>query len=832
MLRRPLLGMAAAFLLGIWMAAGEKIGLAALTFVLWAILAGVLLWRSEARVLLGVRLLLLLAGGVAGYLRCQSESDFRAAYLPVLSDGGEITLQGTLSQKEYKNNQFIYHLSAPYIRAVQTGQEFCGETNEVLVYLESGQSDPEKIGEILVIQGTISLWRHATNEGSFDEADFYLSRKQDFKVENAVIVEVHGKTDFLGEKLFWLRRRLAQVYETSLAAGGIMMTMLLGDKSMLEPKVKTLYQNAGILHITCISGLHFAVIGMTLNRFLRKRRLGTLPAAVIAGGVILCYAKMTGGSASSSRAVVMFLLSLLAPVAGRTYDSLNALGAAALVLLWSNPFLYQYAGFLFSCAAVVGVVWIGKSRGRRERMQILYRGLAVELATLPFAAWYYYEIPRYGVLINLIVLPFVKPLLLCGLCGGFMGLFSLPAAKILLFPCHLILSGYWKLCQIASLLPDAMQITGRPSAARMTVYFAALLLWNYLRLCRERARLLREEAEKMEEAKKEPLSRVEAKETTKSAYATFAWSQSDDLRLPCEKSFALPHTVRNIIGGLLLLLLLFCPPRKGFELTMLDVGQGDSSFIRTEAGYTLFVDGGSSNISKVGQYRILPFLKYNGAREIDYWFVSHTDKDHISGLEELLTLHYPIGTLVFSEITREEETCVRLQQLAEKNGTRLLFLEDKDQLQIDQAVLTIYLPEDDSGDKNEDSLVILYEERGFLALLTGDIGEIRERELAAEKSLQNIDFYKAAHHASNGSNTEAFLQRLRPKAAGISCAEKNSYGHPGGEAVERIAAAGGSLFYTMEAGQLRVVRQKDIFLVEPYREPFRCYVFPLSGDGG
>ncbi len=797
MLRRPLLGMAAAFLAGICTAAGGRFGLAALALLLWAVFAGILLWRSQVKLLLGVRFTLLLAGGVLGYFRYQRESGFRASYLSVLSDGEQIALQGTLSQKEYKNNQFIYHLSAPYLCAVQNGQEFRGETNEVLVYMDSGQSGRGKIGQILVIQGTISLWKHTSNEGGFDEADFYLSKKQDFKVVDAVITEIHGRADMLGEKLSWLRGRLAEVYETSLAAGGVMMTMLLGDKSMLETEVKALYQNAGIMHITCISGLHFAVIGVTLNRLLRKLRLGTLTAAVIAGGVILGYASMTGGGASSSRAVVMFLLSLLAPVAGRTYDSLNALGAAALVLLWSNPFLYRYAGFLFSCAAVVGVVWIGKSRGRREKLQGLYQGLAVQLATLPIAAWHYYEVPRYGILINLIVLPFLKPLLLCGLCGGFVGLFSLSAAKVVLFPCDLILSGYWKICLLADRLPGAMPITGRPSAARIAVYLALLLLWNYLRLCRERARLLRGETEKI-------------------AGGVSAF---------------VPYTLRNLIGGLFLLLFLFCPQKKGFEFTMLDVGQGDASFIRTEDGCTLFVDGGSSNISNVGQYRILPFLKYNGVREINYWFVSHTDKDHILGLEELLNLQYPIGTLVFSKITREEESCMRLRKLAQKNGTRLLYVEDKDQLQIGQATLTFYLPEEETGDKNEDSLVILYEELDFSALLTGDIGERRERELAAEDRLRNIDFYKAAHHGSNGSNTGEFLRKLRPKAAAVSCARQNSYGHPGKAAVERMEAAAGRLFYTMEAGQLRVLRRKDTFFVRPYREPFVTYVFSLAGDG-
>ena len=66
-----------------------------------------------------------------------------------------------------------------------------------------------------------------------------------------------------------------------------------------------------------------------------------------------------------------------------------------------------------------------------------------------------------------------------------------------------------------------------------------------------------------------------------------------------------------------------------FQATMLDVGQGDGIFLRTPNGRTCFVDGGSSDISKVGEYRIVPFLESQGVKELDYVFVSHGDADHM-----------------------------------------------------------------------------------------------------------------------------------------------------------------------------------------------------------
>lgn len=91
------------------------------------------------------------------------------------------------------------------------------------------------------------------------------------------------------------------------------------------------------------------------------------------------------------------------------------------------------------------------------------------------------------------------------------------------------------------------------------------------------------------------------------------------------------------------------------KLTVLDVGQGDGIYLHTDSGYDIFIDGGSTNVQSVGKYRILPYLKSNGVKEIDYWFVSHTDQDHISGLSEIFDEGYRIRNLVlFRGMMRDE----------------------------------------------------------------------------------------------------------------------------------------------------------------------------------
>ena len=130
----------------------------------------------------------------------------------------------------------------------------------------------------------------------------------------------------------------------------------------------------------------------------------------------------------------------------------------------------------------------------------------------------------------------------------------------------------------------------------------------------------------------------------------------------------------------MLFLVLVWPQKKSFEIDFLDVGQGDGIYLCTGNGVAMFVDGGSTDIKNVGQYRILPFLKAKGVRKISCWFVSHTDADHISGLEEVLASGYPVERLLFAEAVKNKEKTKSLAKLAEKAGTVVQYMEAEETL--------------------------------------------------------------------------------------------------------------------------------------------------------
>ncbi len=756
MLKRPLSMMALGFLFGI---------LVVITKSNWILLAaigvGILvaaqIHKRQIKFTGFLGILAYILCFFLGAYRCQSEQEFMAEYASVLEDDMLITIQGELEEKEYKNEKYFYYLKNCYLVLPDTDSVHAqaAACNQMIAVV---QEDTASIGKVLVMEGKINTFRASVNEGNFDEKSFYQSQKINFKLEEATIRAQYGTEDVFRESLFLLRQRIKKVYEICLPkeTGGVLVQMTLGDKSLLNQEIKELYQKVGISHVLAISGLHISVIGMTIYKLFRKLFGSFVWSGIFAGSFMFAYGCMTGFGTSSIRAILMFLLTLTAQMLGRSYDSLSALSLSAIVLLWENPFLIFYAGFLFSFAAVIGVVLVGKivigTLDKKQKiLQTFYGSFSLQLMTLPLTAYFYFEIPVYGMLINFLILPFMSILLFVGLVGGIIGLFWLKAAKWILVPCQFILMLYKWLAGIIECLPAAVWITGKPLLERIICYY--LLLFIIL----------------------------------------FFISQKKKQRF-----FGLLGTC--------LLLFVFQLPKGGMEVDVLDVGQGDGIYLKTESGNHLFIDGGSSDVSGVGNYRILPFLKCKGVRKIDYWFVSHTDKDHISGLKEVLKEGYEIAYLVFAENMVRDESFEVLKDLADENQTNVIFMGYGDCLHLGEAELTCVFPYDEfvNTDKNAASLVLFYQEKEFTGLFTGDIGEKEEGWIAERFQGEDLTFYKAAHHGSKYSNSKELLKVLQPEIAVISYGVGNSYGHPHKETLQRLEEAGCEVWNTAECGQVTI----------------------------
>ena len=510
----------------------------------------------------------------------------------------------------------------------------------------------------------------------------------------------------------------------------------------------------------------------------------------------------------------MMILSMGAQVLGRTNDLLNSLGAMVLVLLLENPFLLNYAGFTFSVVAVCGVGITGrifsnecelenqgqkyperkidkiKDKINKERggwKNGVWMSIAIWLTTLPLVAFYYYEIPLYSVALNLIVLPLLSVVFILGLFGSLIGLSAKYLSFCCLKPTALILRVYSRLCEAIGNLPGANLIVGKPSYQRMVIYYLTLGmvlgLISYLKWRGE-------------------------------------WKKEEDG--DNQRRIEIIICAIKLITCPVLLGILLVRGSVGNEIDFLDVGQGDGIYISSQDGSNVFIDGGSSSVKKVGEYRILPFLKSKRVSHIDYWFVSHTDDDHMNGLLEVMDSGYKINHLVISKYMIRDEAYDTLFSCAEQHKIPILEMRKGDAVASkDFRIECIYPNREIFEDKNDMSLALKLSLGTCTGIFAGDISSEAEQILVQEHLIDPVDIYKVNHHGSKNSSSEEFMNLIQPRISIISCAKRNRYGHPADEAIERMEKQGSTIFYTMKGGQISLkVRETGTEVVseDPCRE--------------
>lgn len=281
--------------------------------------------------------------------------------------------------------------------------------------------------------------------------------------------------------------------------------------------------------------------------------------------------------------------------------------------------------------------------------------------------------------------------------------------------------------------------------------------------------------------------------------------------------------IRRIIVffAILLFMALFCLAdikshgKKGeLQITMLDVGQGDGIYMKTPQGRHFFIDGGSSDISNVGTYRIEPYLESQGVAELDYVFVSHGDSDHICGIEEMLAnqeFGIRINTIVLPNEDVIDEELYALAELASENKTKVVVMEAGDiiieEISSDkQMKLTCIAPTDtfDGEVGNASSMVLDLQYGEFDMLFTGDLEKEGETAVIESGELRDYDVLKVGHHGSKYATSEAFLEQVKPEIALISAGKDNSYGHPALETIERLENVGCKVYSTQQCGAITI----------------------------
>ncbi len=633
------------------------------------------------------------------------------------------------------------------------------------------------VGAWVLVTGKLTPVTPAGNPGQFDSVLYYETQHIYTRMFQASVEMIDAPVFSYREFLAELRERFcASITASAGDCAPVYQAMLFGEKGQLEDATRDRYQMAGILHVLTISGLHLSLLGMGCMRLLLRIGVPAPPAGAVSVLLLFSYGILTGEGVATMRALCMLVITIGARVFYRTYDLPSALALSAILLLLDSPKYLFYSGFLLSYGCVLGLCLIYprltailrpvKHKKNRQRLHTLLDTLTVSLsiflATLPLTMYFFFEVPVYGIVLNLLIIPGLGLVLFSGLAGAFAGLFLPAAATAALLPGNLMLHLYDDLGALAQRLPMTTWVAGQPALWQCILYYlllAVLLL------------------------------------TLGSKTA-----QNKSLR------FRLPALC---CGAGLLLVTAGFRRAPAFSLTCLDVGQGDCMVVETDEGHHYLVDGGSSNISQVGRYRILPYLKSQGISCIDYAWVSHSDEDHINGIMELLELQAAhrtcvhLNCLLLPVWETPDENYQALVQMAGEAGVEIAYIRQGDTLTDGALTWQALWPESGAmEDINENSEVLLLTYETFRGLLTGDIDtDIEER---IRHLLPDIDFLKVAHHGSRYSTGESFLAAARPEIAVISCSKSNTYGHPHPETLDRLKEAGCDIRITMTDGAVTV----------------------------
>ncbi len=619
-----------------------------------------------------------------------------------------------------------------------------------------------------------------TASATYDSAGTIRGEGSTYYTSQGVFLRLYGRggedvsPGHAGELRF-LPQRMARRLKEAVGrlygdpARGFITALLTGERDGLDQQSYSDLSEAGLMHITAVSGLHcgflIALLGLLV---LRRQRL----TALLGYPVLLFYMVMVGCTPSVVRSCVMVGLALLAPLLGREGDAPTSLSAALLAILLANPFAVASVSLQLSFAAVAGLLlpaprvyaaldahrpkvkagkWAGKAWSFLAGT--LSASVGVMVFTAPLSAAYFGTLSLVSPLSNLMVL-WMAPVLFAGaMVVTVLGAF-LPAAGALAFvPDLLARYVLWAAGTLAKLPGHSVRFNGQ-----------AAVLWLVLVYVLLGACLLSKDG-----GRKYVFAAVAAAVTLAAVRA-------------------LPMMIV-----------------KGDALTVVavDVGQGAGTLLHS-GDVTALVDCGSLNAGDGPGAAVADAMYTYGWKKLDYVGLTHYHEDHAGGLAELLA-RVEVDQLLLPQLLDDDsqgELQKEVLALAERYGAAVTYVEEPSELALGEASLTVYPPLT-AGDTNERGLTFLCTSGRFDLLITGDMNGKTEGLLVEAHDLPDIEVLMAGHHGSKYSTSEELLDAVTPEVGVISVGE-NSFGHPTPEAMGRMARAGMTIYRTDLQGNILI----------------------------
>ncbi len=616
------------------------------------------------------------------------------------------------------------------------------------------------------LYGTVSCYSARSVQGT--DSTRYLSQKIILRLYPVGKMEVVRSDGF---HLRYLPQELVHRLTCSVISlyseetRGFILALLTGERSSMNEQTSTNLEEAGLIHITAVSGLHcgFLIAALTLlvggNRFVR---------AAVCYPVLTLYMLMVGATPSVVRACVMSGLMLASFLLEREDDPPTSLGAAALVILLGNPYAIASVSFQLSFASVAGLLCISpriyqflrsvfwpERRTAKRLWSALAAGISTSFGALvftaPVSAYYFGAVSLISPLSNLLVMPVVQvlfavALLLTAVHTVFSGIGIL--AFVVEIPARYIL---W-VAEFCSDIPvHSVSLTG-----------AAVLMWFVL------------------------------------VYA---------MLLVCLVSKDPPgkYALAAVLAILSLAVVYIVPAAQvkddALTVVCVDVGQGAATLLHS-GEVTVLVDCGTDYHRRGSGACVTDTMTLYGWDRLDYVVLTHYHEDHAGGLDELLARTH-VGTLLLPRASSlDEQLHDEVEELAKRYGVALQYVDKLQRVLFGETCLTLYPPLT-RGQTNEEGLTLLCSTGKFDLLITGDMNMSTERLLVDRYAIPDIEVLLVGHHGSASSTSQELLTEVSPEVGIISVGD-NRYGHPTEETLNRLSWNGCRIYRTDTQGNILI----------------------------